>query len=93
MNESYFKYNELCNFAGSPELYIVVCTKFLSLPNGTGSYLYQVQDERGELLRDENNNSWFNQSKLRKLHQPGEMDFKTLMDHLKNDIIERGDIN
>lgn len=91
MNESYFKYNELVHLNGFPELYIVVCTKFLSLPNGTGSYLYQVQDERGELLRDENNNSWFNQSKLRKLHQPGEMDFKTLMLHLKNDIIQPED--
>lgn len=91
MNESYFKYSELCNLVGSPELYIVVCTKFLSLPNGTGSYLYQVQTESGELLRDEKGNAWWSQSQLKKLHQPGEMDFKTLMDHLKNDIIQPED--
>lgn len=91
MNESYFTYKELVRLKGSPELYIITCTKFLSLPNGQSGYLYQLTDSQGELLRDENNNSWYSQGQLLKLHQPGEMDFKMLMDHLKNDIIERSD--
>lgn len=93
MSEAYFTYKELVHINGSPELCIVVCTKFISLPNGSSGYMYQLQTGEGDLLRDENNNTWFSQAQIKKLHQPGEMDFKTLMDHLKNDIIERGDIN
>ena len=90
MNESYFKYGEYVNLVGDPQLYIVVCTKHVSVPNGTHGYQYQIQNEHGSLYR-EDGTPWINQSKLRKLHQPGEMDFKTLMDHLKNDIIKRSD--
>ena len=91
MNEAYFSYKELVHLAGSPEIFIVVCTKFLSLPNGSSGYLYQLQSETGELLRDEKGNTWYSQNQLKKLHQPGTMDFKTLMDHLKNDILQEDD--
>lgn len=84
MNESYFKYGEYVNLVGDPQLYIVVCTKHVSVPSGFHGYQYQIQDELGEIYRDSKNNSWVNQSSLRKLHQASQYGYRELISKIKS---------
>lgn len=91
MTISYFSYNEYVKIDNTEEIFLVVCTKKVTLPNGKTDYMYQCQSEHGSLHRDENGSAWMVQQRLKKVMIPGDFSYHVLIEHLNSDIISRED--
>lgn len=93
MNTSKYRFGEFVRLDGEEQELLITCLKTVSLPNGATSFMYQLSDEHGEQVREENNNTWFVERRLRKSSIPSVFKFEVLMHHLKNDLIQREDLD
>lgn len=93
MKISKFRYDEFVRLDGGQQDFLIICVKAVSLPSAEVNFMYQLSDEHGEQVREENNNTWFVERRLKKSFIPSVFKFEVLMHHLKNDLIQREDLD